>query len=374
MKLTSQKAFRKSLWLVVLLMGTWMVPTVCNAQFGSLKGLAKKAKEKAQETVGNTGENLNSVTSGVTSDVTSGVTSATRGTAPWPMQSNAAYNGKSTKQFLQDIAEESDESLIALREQMYARFKTNAKLAQAGDMDAMNENGNFGGFYYAIFNIINGNVFNVSYIGGKIDASDAHYLITTNKGGGIGYYAMNKGGKFRFTTSQGDGAFLGSEDLATAKQAASRMRKFQILTEGLTEAYQSAGEDCDRGLRTMNESSRLYAEAVEEACAANTPENIERKARPTAGKMHASLKAQALQVAKAEDPDVVDVIITSAQWDVKMKGLVPLLRNVYGYYVVKDAQGLMCYSRAWTEDYLGDGKYGKMRAGGVGVGSPFYIK
>lgn len=79
MKLTSQKAFRKSLWLVVLLMGTWMVPTVCNAQFGSLKGLAKKAKEKAQETVGNTGENLNSVTSGVTSDVTSGVTSATRG-------------------------------------------------------------------------------------------------------------------------------------------------------------------------------------------------------------------------------------------------------------------------------------------------------
>jgi hypothetical protein len=77
---------------------------------------------------------------------------------------------------------------------------------------------------------------------------------------------------------------------------------------------------------------------------------------------------------KAEDPDVVDVIITSAVWDVKMKGLVPLLRNVYGYYVVKDAQGLMCLSRAWTEDYLGDGKYGKMRPGGVGVGSPFYIK
>ena len=168
MELTSQKAFRRSLGLVVLLMGTWMVPTVCNAQFGSLKGLAKKAKEKAQETVGNTGENLNSVTSGVTSDVTSGVTSATRGTAPWPMQSNAAYNGKSTKQFLQDIAEESDESLVALRDQMYARFKTNAKLAQAGDMDAMNENGNFGGFYYAIFNIINGNVFNVSYIGGGL--------------------------------------------------------------------------------------------------------------------------------------------------------------------------------------------------------------
>ena len=374
MELTSQKAFRRSLGLVVLLMGTWMVPTVCNAQFGSLKGLAKKAKEKAQETVGNTGENLNSVTSGVTSDVTSGVTSATRGTAPWPMQSNAACNGKSTKQFLQEIAEESDESLIALREQMYARFKTNAKLAQAGDMDAMNENNNFGGFYYAISNIINWAVSNVSYLGGKIDASDAHYLIMAKEGGGIGYFAMNKGGKFRFTTPKGDGAFLNGEDLATAKQAASRMRKFQILSQGLAETYQSAGEQCDNIVLMTSERSRLYAEAVEEACAANTPENIERKARPAAGKMHASLKAQALQVAKAEDPDVVDVIITSAQWDVKMKGLVPLLRNVYGYYVVKDAQGLMCYSRAWTEDYLGNGKYGKMRPGGVGVGSPFYIK
>ena len=96
----------------MLLMGTWMVPTVCNAQFGSLKGLAKKAKEKAQETVGNTGENL--------SGVTSGVSSATRGTAPWPMQSsNPVYNGKSTKQFLQEIAEECVEEMIPIDEVVY---------------------------------------------------------------------------------------------------------------------------------------------------------------------------------------------------------------------------------------------------------------
>ena len=56
MELTSQKAFRSSLGLVVLLMGTWMVPTVCNAQFGSLKGLAKKAKEKAEAAGANGGE------------------------------------------------------------------------------------------------------------------------------------------------------------------------------------------------------------------------------------------------------------------------------------------------------------------------------
>lgn len=366
MRLTCQKELKKSLRLVVLFMGTVMVPAVSYAQFGSLKGLAKKAKEKAQETVGNSTESI----SGVTEDVSS----ATRGTAPWPMQSNPVYNGKSTKQFLLSIADESDESLIALRDQMYARFKTNAKLAQAGNMDAMDENQNLSRFYYDIFTIINCNVFNVSVSGDKIDASDARYLITTNQGGGIGYYAMNKSGKFQFVTMKDDGAFLNGEELATAKQAATRMRKLQILTKGLNEMYQSAGEDCDRGLKTMNEYCGLYADAVEKACANNTPENIERKPRPAAGKMHAQLKAQALQVAKAEDPDVVDVIITSAAWDVKMKGLVPLLRNVYGYYVVKDAQGLMCLSRAWTEDYLGNGKYGKMRPGGVGVGSPFYIK
>lgn len=367
MRLTCQKELRKSLGLVVLFIGTAMVPTVSYAQFGSLKGLAKKAKEKAQKTVGNSTESI--------SGVTEGVSSATRGTAPWPMQSsNPVYNGKSTEKFLLGIAEESDESLVELRDQMYARFKANAKLAKAGDMNTMDENQNFTRFYYAIFNIVNCNVFNVSVSGDKIDASDAHYLITSNKGGGIGYFVMDKGGKFQFVTQKDDGAFLNGEELATAKQAAARMRKLQILTKGLNEMYQNAGEDCDRGLRTMNEYCGLYADAVEKACANNTPENIERKPRPAAGKMHAQLKAQALQVAKAEDPDVVDVIITSAAWDVKMKGLVPLLRNVYGYYVVKDAQGLMCLSRAWTEDYLGNGKYGKMRPGGVGVGSPFYIK
>ncbi|MBQ9284708.1 MAG: hypothetical protein IJ209_00260 [Bacteroidaceae bacterium] len=52
-----------------------------------------------------------------------------------------------------------------------------------------------------------------------------------------------------------------------------------------------------------------------------------------------------MAVAKAEDAEVVDVIITSSQWDVKMKGLVPVFRNVYGFYIYKDEQGLQCYPR-----------------------------
>ena len=76
MRFTSQKELKKSLRFVVLFMGTMMVPTASYAQFGSLKGLVKKAKEKAQETVGNSTESI--------SGVTEGVSSATRGTAPWP--------------------------------------------------------------------------------------------------------------------------------------------------------------------------------------------------------------------------------------------------------------------------------------------------
>ena len=74
MRLTCQKELKKSLRLVVLFMGTVMVPAVSYAQFGSLKGLAKKAKEKAQETVGNSTESI----SGVTEDVLSAISKMCR--------------------------------------------------------------------------------------------------------------------------------------------------------------------------------------------------------------------------------------------------------------------------------------------------------
>ena len=34
---------------------------------------------------------------------------------------------------------------------------------------------------------------------------------------------------------------------------------------------------------------------------------------------------------------------------------------------------IMCLPRMWTEDY-NNGTYGKLRAGGTGTESPFYIK
>ena len=356
--------------ICTMMTGALLAPTVTYAQFGSLKGLTKKVKEKAKETVGDTGESLGAATSEVTA--------TTRGTAPWTMQGQQVYKGKDLRAFLYNIADESDEYLTELRQQMDSRFKSNAKLLSnygPGSDVAQMENQQFERFYYEILTLVNSNVSNVQLsANGAIDSSDGRYLITNRKGSGIGFFVMNKGGKFLFVSAKDDGSFLDDEDAAIAKDAAARMRKLQIMTKGLHEVYESAGVDCDRYIRALYNYCGIYANAVEEACANNSPENIERKDRPAAGAMHASLKAQALQVAKAADPDVVDVIITSAAWDVKMKGAIPVNRNVYGYYVVKDAQGLMCVSRMWTEDYIGNGKYGKMRAGGVGVSSPFYIK
>jgi hypothetical protein len=118
----------------------------------------------------------------------------------------------------------------------------------------------------------------------------------------------------------------------------------------------------------------MLAKALEEALEGNKPENIEYKAMPKAGAMHAKFKAEALAIAKADDPNVIDVIITSNDWDVKMNGLVPERRNIYGYYITQDKLGKICKDRMWTQKYQGDGKYGKLKAGGVGVSADFYVK
>lgn len=48
MRLTCQKELRKSLGLVVLFIGTAMVPTVSYAQFGSLKGLGPSQESQGK--------------------------------------------------------------------------------------------------------------------------------------------------------------------------------------------------------------------------------------------------------------------------------------------------------------------------------------
>lgn len=369
---------RNSFLLVVMLAVALLVPTTANAQFGKLKGLGNKLKEKIKESTKNKGESIGNISESVSNGNVPGVaTSTARSQAPWPMSSNPSYKGRDVRAFLYNIVDESDDYLTSLREEMYSRYKENAKIINNmgdGSSQARMENENLMRFYHEIQMIVRINVSNVPLNNGAIDTSDPHLLVTSRQGGGIGYWVMKKDGNYRFCVTSGDGAFLSNEDLATAKEAALRMRKFQTLTYAFHVMLQEAGEKCDPNFRVLYNYCGIYANAVEDACKANTPENIERKPRPATGAMHASMKAKALAVAKADDKDVVDVIITSAKWDVKMNGLIPVNRNIYGYYVVKDAQGLMCLPRMWVEDYIGNGKYGKLRAGGTGVTSPFYIK
>ena len=201
----------------------------------------------------------------------------------------------------------------------------------------------------------------------------------SNNGGGLGAYAVgtiNGNCKFVGVLSTSGDKYLDDEAIAWANRAVKRMRKVQILgynIRGLAEEVGMPIKETDY-LPVLYNLAAMYAGVTEKAIANNKPENIARKARPAAGALHSSLKAKALAVAKAEDSNVTDVIITSKTWDVKRKGAAITHRSVYGYYLVKDKIGTKCVPRAWTQDYKGGGKYGSLRAGGVGTTEEFYIK
>lgn len=371
-------SMKRLLFISGIVLGLSLNPSNSYAQLG---GLLKKAKEKVKETVGSvTGEvkdNAQSNNGGVVGNVTQ----AARGEAPWPMASNSpSYNGKDFHEFLMGIADESDEYVISLRDQMFARLRQNASIIRAnpsGSYEAQQENARFQAFYFEMSKMLNLCVSNAVSSNGALTPETAYFMVQSRKGGGVdGYFLMRKegGGGYHFTNRAGEGAFLKGDALSQAKDSRERMKKWQLLSYQMHEVMKECGYEVDTSLRTIYNRSGMYANAMEQACNENSPENIDRKPRPAAGAMHASLKAQALAVAKAADSNVIDVIITSASWDVKMKGLVPVCRNVYGYFLVKDEQGIMCLSRMWTEDYQGNGKYGKLRVGGTGTASPFYIK
>ena len=369
-----------------------------SAQFGSLKGLGKAAKQKVtnvakdkaretqsgtvsvpatqQQTTNYVGNPAGEATETVT---TTAATPSQRPPLVWPM-SGGAYKDMDMRSFLFGIvnAGVSDEELATMRDQCFARYRSNVPIYsnyESGSDQARAENQNFLRFLYEMRTIVTMNISNVRVSSdGGIDGSNAYYLVTKDGGVGIGVFATQKDGRFQFVLKDGTGIYLNAEELATAQKAAQRMRKFQQLTYGLKDFLKEDPSKYDVNLAVMYNLCGMYANAVEKACEYNKPENIERKPRPAGGALHASMKAKALAVAKADDPEVVDVIITSGKWDVKTNAFgIPVNRNIYGYYIYKDEVGLQCCPRMWSEDYQG-GKYGSLRKGGVGVGSPFYIK
>ncbi len=152
------------------------------------------------------------------------------------------------------------------------------------------------------------------------------------------------------------------------------MHLFQLFTKDIHLLWDEVGEKYSNTQKYMYYNQNVYANAADQAIAQNSPENIDYKPMPKAGSMQAKFKSEALAIAKADDPKVIDIVITSDDWDVVMKGLVPERRNIYGYYITQDELGKKCAERVWTQKYQGNGNYGKLKAGGVGVSSDFYVK
>ena len=70
------------------------------------------------------------------------------------------------RDFLKNICDISDEDVIALREQLYARYKTNVPLAKSGNFQAEEENERFMKFYAEVNSIKTLNYGNVTYKNG----------------------------------------------------------------------------------------------------------------------------------------------------------------------------------------------------------------
>ena len=371
----------KTLLVAAITMAAMSVPGTANAQLG---GLVNKAKKKAEQAVDKKKEDVKKEAKKAKEDAKMQALETQRPPLPWPMSENPKYDGKSVEDYLKSIADVPDEEVKALREQLDARFKHNHELDKINsgpDFDTklreniQKENERWWEFYSALALITRTALDGVySDPDGTLHTENQSYFLNGRGSGPRGVRIERHDGKFKFCSLGHQAIFLDEKEVAAATDAAKRSRKFQILTLAIHKMLDEVGEKYDYDDRYMYNYSGMLAKALEEALEGNKPENIEYKAMPKAGAMHAKFKAEALAIAKADDPNVIDVIITSNDWDVKMKGLVPEKRNIYGYYITQDKLGKICKDRMWTQKYQGDGKYGKLKAGGVGVSADFYVK
>lgn len=371
----------KTLVVAAITMAAMAVPTTANAQLG---GMMKKAKQKAENVAEEKKNEAKKGAEKAKEEAKRQAIETQRPTLPWTMAENGNYNGMDVTEFIKNLSDVSDEELKTLREQMDARFKSNCQILKINSGPGSDyqlsesvekENERWWGFYGAIQHITNIGLQGVEITkDGAIIKDHATYYVNGRGGGPRGVNVEKHDGTFKFCSLGHQAIFLNNEEMAAAQDAAKRMRKCQIMTIAIHKMLEEAGEKYDYKDRYMYNFEGIYAMAVEEALKGNSPESIEYKAMPKAGSMQAKYKTEALAIAKADDPKVIDIVITSNDWDVVMKGLVPERRNIYGYYIFQDELGKICKERVWTQKYQGNGSYGKLKAGGVGVSSDFYVK
>lgn len=383
----------KTLVVAAITMAAMALPNTANAQLG---GLVKKAKQKAEQVVDKKKNEIvekgKEKAKNAKEDAKMKALETQRPTLPWVMAQDGTYNGIGLEEFVDRMAEMdiTEDGLRELRSQLDARFKHNHvldKMNSGPDIDTklqeniMKENERYWQFYDKISSwtlvLINSTKVTED-ADGAVSVSTKGSLMTANKyrakGSVQGITLVSRNGKYVFATLGGQGSYLSAEDLEGAKKCAKQMHLFQIFTKDTPLLWDELGEKYSDTKKYMYYNQNVYANAADQAIANNTPENIDYKPMPKAGSMQAKFKAEALAIAKADDPKVIDVVITSNDWDVVMKGLVPERRNIYGYYITQDKFGKKCTERVWTQKYQGNGNYGKLKAGGVGVSADFYVK
>lgn len=377
-----------------------------SAQFGNI---LNKAKEKATKTVTGTAETMakkavdkaeekarKKMWEIVKKKVLNGKQMPEQ---PWIMEEGvtksyswpppASEKEKNITWYLYNLPNTSVDEVKDMKAKLDARYQANAKIMKAEEAglfsqlsgyatkllsEVHQEQERWDAFYGEIMQ------FMTTHVQGSMrDKGNLDWVLTWNRGD-----IMVQGDKLLLTIDKNDsgklqfygvashqGVYASAADIKNIKEEVDRMSKVAILTEGLTNEFDDPHPTKDRVnyANQLNAKAKMYVELIEEALGNNTPDNIERRAMPKAGKLNASLKAKALAEAKRDDPSVIDVVITSNNWNVK-----PLeRRTVSGYVIKKDENGKRAFARTWCQDYMGGGKYGSLRNYGVGMES-FYLK
>jgi gas vesicle protein len=388
----------KTLLVAAITMAAMSVPGTANAQLG---GLVKKAKQKAEQVVDKKKEEVKDKVQKAKEDAKEEAKNkkdeakkqaleSQRPEMPWIMGRTArfSFSDEELKAFVNGgLGKLSEDEVKDLREKLFARYKNNitlkAALKEAGIDDYHlnesidNEQEMFHIFYDELESRVKSNTFgmyDVSLDGESATFKYENSSLSIPAGNSMCTVVKDLNGNYIFRRMiGGDKVFLKADEMKEAKDYIQLFHNIFLVSQSIGEFSKSLGEKAEQHgflpFRALEWCNRMNA-----AMANNVPENIEYKAMPKAGSMHAKFKAEALAIAKADDPKVIDVIITSNDWDVLMKGLVPERRNIYGYIVTEDELGKICSERVWTQKYQGNGNYGKLKAGGVGVSADFYVK
>ena len=370
--------------------GTNIGKVIKNKAEGTVESIANKAVDKAQEKARKKMYEI------VKKKVLDGKQMPE---CPWPMQEgvtksyswppSADESNMNITYYLYDLPNISEAEVKEMKAKLDARYQANKKILMADQaglfsqiggyttsllLEVEAEQGRWDAFYgeiqqYMTLHMqgkIKGNdpqTWEIEWGFGDIMVAGDKAVLTVNK---------NNAGKYQFYgLASKQGVFAEDSDLKLINADVDRMKKIALLTEGLTTEFddEHPAKGYENLAAQMNFRAKVYILNVGKALASNSPENIERQSMPKAGKLNASLKAKALAEAKREDPEVIDVVITSNSWKVD-----PLTRrSVSGYVIKKDKHGKRAFGRSWCQDYMGGGKYGSLRNYGVGLGS-FYLK